>query len=315
MSSTKTTSLSGVSAGTRLSRLPNLRRLSNASFGFLMVLPALLLLLAIFVYPLAFSAYMSFHAFDLARPQDFEYVGLNNYLTIIQSEEFLRALKDTLIYVGLAVPIEFVLGLILAMALANIERGRAVLRTLLTTPMMLAPTAMGLMWKFMYNDQLGVISHVIRQLGLNPPLWLADPNLALYSVVVVDIWATTPLIILLMLAGLLSIPHEYYEAAKIDGASLIAMFRRVTLPLLRPVILVALLLRGMDAFRVFDIIFIMTKGGPAMRSDVLSFFAYRQMFTQRAVGDATSTAWIMTVLLLVAGLVLIRLMRRQGESQ
>ncbi|MCC7451046.1 MAG: sugar ABC transporter permease [Anaerolineae bacterium] len=291
-------------------------RLNDAGFGFVLILPALLILLAIFVYPLLFSGYMSFHAFDLARPQDFQFVGINNFVNIMQSAEFRRALGNTVIYAGLAVPIEFVLGLILAMALTNIQRGRSLLRTLLIVPMMLAPTAMGLMWKFMYNDQLGIINYLIRNLNLadRPPLWLADPNLALYSVIIVDIWATTPLIILLMLAGLLSIPGEYYEAARIDGAGAIAIFRRVTLPLLRPVILVALLLRGMDAFRVFDVIYVMTKGGPAFRSDVLSFYAYRQAFTSRSIGDATAAAWIMTIILLIAGLLLIRAMRRQGGA-
>jgi ABC-type sugar transport system permease subunit len=290
--------------------------LSNARFGFLLTVPALLVLLAIYIYPLLFSGQMSLQAFDMARPQDTHFVGLDNYVNMLQNQEFLRALRNTFTYAGIAVPIEFVLGLILALALSNIHVGRSLLRTLLVIPMMLAPTAMGLMWKFMYNDQLGVINAVIRQLGIadRPPLWLADANLALYSVVVVDIWATTPLIILLMLAGLLSIPNEYYEAARIDGAGPLRAFRHITLPLLRPVILVALLLRGMDAFRVFDVIYVMTKGGPAFRSDVLSFYAYRQAFTHRSLGDATATAWIMVLILLTAGLILITLMRRRGGS-
>ncbi|MBI3243155.1 MAG: sugar ABC transporter permease [Chloroflexi bacterium] len=289
-------------------------RLSNAGFGFLMVLPAFLLLLAIFAYPLAYSAYMSFHFFDLARPQDFHFVGLGNYLEIIQSEEFQRALKNTFIYAGLAVPLEFVIGLTLALALATIERGRAVIRTLLIIPMMLAPIVMGLMWKFMYNRELGVINYLIEQLGLTPPLWLADPDLVLYSVVIVDIWATVPFVILLMLAGLLSIPSEYYESARIDGASAVAAFRHITLPLLQPIILVVLLIRGMDAFRVFDIIYVMTRGGPNFQSDVLSYYAFRGVFVHRAIGTATATAWIMTLILLVGGLVLIRSMRSTEEA-
>lgn len=316
MSSGNTTSISHSLPENPVSRFLAKWRLSDPAFGFLLTLPALVMLLAIFAYPLAYSAYMSFHFFDLARPQAFRSVGLNNYLTIIQSKEFLRALKNTLIYAGLAVPIEFFLGLMLALALANIERGRAVMRTMLIIPMMLAPVAMGLMWKFMYNNELGVINHLIRQLRIveRPPLWLADPNLALYSVIFVDIWATTPLIVLLLLAGLLSIPREYYEAARIDGASAISSFRHITLPLLKPIILVALLIRGMDAFRVFDVIYIMTKGGPAFHSDVLSFYAYRLAFTHRDIGSAAAVAWIMTLILLLSGLALIRAMRRQGGA-
>lgn len=291
-------------------------RLSNAGFGLLVVLPALLTLFVILVYPLGLSAYMSFHAFNLARPQDFQFVGPENYLQIVQSKEFARALTNTLTYVALAVPIEFAFGLILALALANIETGRGGIRMLLTLPMMLAPVAMGLMWKFMYNDQLGIINHLIRQLGITdrPPLWLADPSTALYSIIIVDIWATTPLIVILLLAGLLSIPQDYYEAAQIDGANALHAFRHITLPLLQPVILVALLLRGMDAFRVFDIVYTMTKGGPALRSDVLALFTYRTAFTDLSLGRAATIAWIMTIILLAGGLLLIRVLRREGAA-
>lgn len=289
--------------------------LSNAMFGFLIVLPALIVLAVFFVYPVLYSSYMSLHFFDLAKPKQFRFVGLENYITVLQNEEFHRALINTFVYAGIAVPLEFVFGMVLALALANIRVGRGLLRTTLVIPMMLAPVAMGLMWKFMYNNEFGIINHTLRAIGISsPPLWLADPNLALFSVVIVDIWATTPLIVLLMLAGLLSIPGEYYEAATIDGAGMWASFRRITLPLLQPVILVALLIRGMDAFRVFDVVYVMTKGGPAMRSDVLSYFAYRQAFTHRQIGEATATAWIMTFILLAGGYLLIRAMRRQEGS-
>ena len=290
-------------------------RVSNATFGFLIVLPALVVLAVFFVYPILYSGYMSLHFFDLAKPKQFRFVGLENYIDVLQNEEFQRALINTFIYAGVAVPLEFIFGLLLALALANIQVGRSFMRTMLVIPMMLAPVVMGLMWKFMYNNEFGIINYALKAIGVNsPPLWLADPNLALFSVVVVDVWATTPLIVLLMLAGLLSIPSEYYEAATIDGAGAWAAFRRITLPLLQPVILVALLIRGMDAFRVFDVIYVMTKGGPAMRSDVLSFFAYRQAFTHRQIGDATATAWIMTLILLTGGFLLIRAMRRQEGS-
>lgn len=292
-------------------------RLHNGGFGFLIVLPALVVLSAVYVYPLVFSGYMSLHLFDLGRPQDFEFVGFANYGEILTSREFQRALTNTLTYALVAVPVEFVLGLGLALALANIEQGRGLIRMLLTLPMMLAPAAMGLMWKFMYNDQFGILNFLIRQTGLveRPPLWLADPHLALYSVILVDIWATTPMLIILLLAGLLAIPPEYYEAAQIDGAGAWYAFRHITLPLLQPVILVALLLRGMDAFRVFDVVYILTKGGPALRSDVLAFYAYRAAFTDLSVGHATAAAWIMTALLLLGGALLIRALRREGLTQ
>lgn len=290
-------------------------RLSNGGFGVAVISPAIVVLLAIFVYPLLYSVYQSFRNYDLARPKDAQFVGLSNYTGLLGSEEFGRALKNTAIYAGVAVPIELVLGMTLALALATITHGRGPIRMLLSVPMMLAPIALGLMWKFMYNDQFGVINYLLRQSTVvdRPPLWLSDPTIALYSIIAVDVWATTPVVVLLLLAGLLSIPGEYYEAAQLDGGGTISSFLHITLPLLKPAILVTLLLRGLDAFRVFDIVYVLTKGGPAFKTDVLSYFAYRLAFTERSIGEATALAWIMTVILLAAGLALIQLMRRQGE--
>lgn len=292
------------------------RHLSDAAFGAVVILPALFVLVAVFLYPLGFSVYQSVRDLDLARPAAAGFVGLGNYGELLRSGEFHRALRNTLVYAGVAVPVEFVGGLALAVALSQVTRGRGVIRMLLIVPMMLAPIVMGLMWKFMYNDQFGVINFLVRGLGLaeRPPLWLSDPNIALFSVIAVDVWATTPVVILLLLAGLLSIPGDLYEAAKIDGGGALSNFVNITLPLLKPAILVTLLLRGMDAFRVFDIVYVMTKGGPAFKTDVLSFLAYRLAFTDRSIGEAAALAWIMTAILAGAGLVLIGLLRRQGEA-
>lgn len=301
----------------RVARFRRLRlpHIPDSWFGFLLALPALIIMFGVLVYPMGYSAYTSFRDFRLTRPDATHFVGLDNYRKVLADEDFQGALKNTSIYVGLAIPIEFALGLILAMALATIERGRAVLRTMLIVPMMLAPVAMGLMWKFMYNDQLGIINHLLREFGVNrPPLWLADPSLALYSVIAVEIWATTPIFVLLLLAGLLSIPRDLYEAATIDGAGPVAAFTMITFPLLRPVILVALLLRGMDAFRVFDLVFVLTGGGPAQRSDVLSYYVYRTAFTGRNFGEAMAASWIMILILMVGAFVLIATLRRRGGA-
>jgi multiple sugar transport system permease protein len=222
-----------------------------------------------------------------------------------------------LIYTCVAVPLELAFGMALDLALAQITHGRGLIRMLLSIPMMLAPIALGLMWKFMYNDQFGVINYLLRRTTVmdRPPLWLSDPKIALYSVITVDIWATTPVVVLLLLAGLLSIPGEYYEAARIDGGGAISNFWYITLPLLKPAILVTLLLRGMDAFRVFDVVYVLTKGGPAFKTDVLSYLAYRLAFTERSIGESTALAWIMTFILLIAGVTLLWLMKRQGEEQ
>jgi ABC-type sugar transport system permease subunit len=286
--------------------------LSDGWFGFLITVPALLIMLVVFVFPLVFSAWTSLHNFEITRPDRTRFIGLENYATLLQDDSFHRALINTLVYVFVAVPIEFLIGLGLALSLATITRGRGLFRTALVIPQMLAPAVMALMWKFMYNDELGIINQLLREFGVNrPPLWLTDTPLALFSIVIVEIWATVPIFVLLLLAGLLSIPQEYYEAATIDGGSPWAIFRYVTLPLLQPVILVALLIRGMDAFRVFDLVYVLTGGGPALRTDVLSYFIFRTAFTDRDFGLASAGAWIVSIILLVGGLSLIRLLRRR----
>ncbi|MDX2138228.1 MAG: sugar ABC transporter permease [Chloroflexota bacterium] len=286
--------------------------LSDGWFGFLITVPALLIMLTVFVFPLVFSAYTSLHRFEITRPDRTRFLGFENYVTVLQDEAFQRALGNTLTYVFVAVPVEFAIGLGLAMALATITRGRGMFRTLLVIPQMLAPAVMALMWKFMYNDELGIINHLLREFGINrPPLWLTETPLALFSIIIVEVWATVPIFVLLLLAGLLSIPSEYYEAAAIDGGSAWAVFRHITLPLLQPVILVALLIRGMDAFRVFDLVYVLTGGGPALRTDVLSFYIFRTAFTDRDFGLASAGAWIVSIILLTGGLILIRFMRRQ----
>lgn len=295
---------------------PRSRGLSNHWFGFLITLPALAVLALIFLYPVAYSGWQSFTNYELGRAGS-EWVGLQNYVDVLQSRQFKRAFENTMRYALIAVPIELVLGLGIAIALHHIEAGKNAIRVLIILPMMLAPIAMGLMWKFMYNDQLGVINHVLKATGLvdTPPLWLADPDIALYSIIAVDIWATTPLVVLLMLAGLTGIPEDIYEASSIDGGSVASNFFDLTLPMLRPVILVTLLLRGMDAFRVFDIVYVLTGGGPANRTDVLSYLAYRTAFTDREIGTASAIAWLMTIALLLAAIALIYLLRKPEEKR
>jgi multiple sugar transport system permease protein len=288
----------------------------DSLFGFLLTLPALLIMVGVFLYPLLFSAYTSVHDFEITRPDRIRFVGLENYAEILADQQFTRALGNTLIYVLVAIPIEFGIGLGLALALATITRGRNIFRTMLVIPQMLAPVVMGLMWKFMYNDELGVINQLLRAFGVNrPPLWLTEVPLALFSIILVEIWATIPIFVLLLLAGLLSISQELYEAAAIDGGSPWQIFLRVTLPLLRPVILVALLIRGMDAFRVFDLVYVLTNGGPANRTDVLSFYVYRIAFTEREFGLATAGAWIISGILLIGGIILMRALRQQGAAR
>lgn len=290
--------------------------LSNAQFGALLVSPLFLILAVVVAYPLLYAVWASFQFFRLSRPDNIRFNGFDNYLSVLGDGGFRTALWHSFIYTFVAVPLELVLGMAIAMALVKLRVGRDLARTLIVIPMMLAPVVMGLMWKFMYNDQLGVINQMARALGLVQGTipWLSSPDLALWSLIIVEIWATTPIMVILLGAGLTVIPDELYEAARIDGASSWQRFLNITLPLLQPIILVALLIRGMDAFRVFDLVYILTQGGPANSTDVLSYFLYRLNFVNLNVGQASAGSMIMLVMLIIAGLVLIHLLRKEEPA-
>ena len=285
---------------------------NKAIFALMLLTPLFLILAVVSIYPLLYSVWTSFTDFRLSRPNDISFVGLANYAATFVNPEFLNALKNSLIYAVVAVPIEMVFGLGIAIALNKILVLRDFARTLIVIPMMLAPVVMGLMWKFMFNDQIGIINHVLRDWGwLKGPLpWLTDSSLAMVSLIIVEVWATTPFMVILLGAGLTTISAELYEAARIDGATSWQCFVKITLPMLSPIILVALLIRGMDAFRVFDVVFTLTAGGPARATDVLSYYLYRETFINLDAGLSAAGSFLMLGVLMMAGIFLIRGLRK-----
>ena len=289
---------------------------SSSLFGASLILPGVILLLLFYLYPLLYSLFISFHDFRLIRPDLTEFVGFRNYFEIFQDDEFVNAFINTVIYVGIALPFELVIGLSLALALDKITRGKNIIRAFLIIPQFLAPLAMGFIWKFMYNNDLGIINFVLRNIGIDrPPLWIADPAISLYSCIIVEIWACVPIFMLLLSAGLTTLSTEIIDAAKIDGANAYHRFRYIILPHLKPIILVTLLIRGMDSFRIFDLVYGLTQGGPAMSSDVLSLYMYRSGMLDRQFGFAASAGWIMVFMMLIASYILIKTMYRDGINK
>ena len=269
---------------------------SSSFFGGAIILPGVIILLLFYLYPLAYSLFISLHDFRLIRPDLTQFVGFRNYFEIFSDDEFLNAFINTIIYVGISLPCELVIGLFLALALDKITRGKNIIRAFLIVPQFLAPLAMGFIWKFMYNDDLGIINFVLRFVGMErPPLWIADPAISLYSCIIVEIWACVPIFMLLLSAGLTTLSTEIIDAAKIDGANAYHRLRYIILPHLKPIILVTLLIRGMDSFRIFDLIYGLTQGGPAMSSDVLSLYMYRSGMLDRQFGYSASAGWIMVL--------------------
>ncbi len=222
---------------------------------------------------------------------------------------FLNSLRNTIVFTVSAVTAEFVLGLALALLFDKYVRRLDFLKTILMMPMMLPPIAVAITWKLIYQPQFGVLNELMFQLGLPLQAWAGDVNLAMFSIVLADIWQWTPFIFLLMLAGLAGLPNEPYEAAAIDGASAWRQFCDLTLPFLKPVIAIALLLRIMDALRLFDLVFILTVGGPAGATETLSLYIFKVAFTFVDIGYAAAISFFVLVVTVVFSTWFIRRMR------
>lgn len=278
-------------------------RMKNGALSTMFFLPAGIFMLVFTLYPIILLIRDSFYKIDLINPALREFVGLANYIDSLTSPRFLKALWNTVVYIGAAVGIEFIVGLILALLLSNGFKGSQLIRTLLLTPLMLAPLVSGLIWKFMLNDQFGIINWGLHKIGiLSDPhqiLWLSDSRFALFSTIIADIWLTTPFIMLVLLAGIKGIPVSLYESAEIDGANKWHKFRYITLPSLVPVATVALLIRIIDAARTFDIVWVLTQGGPGFSSEVLSTYMYKSLTRYGQVGQSSAMAVIFMIILLV----------------
>jgi len=271
--------------------------------------PALAVLLALSIYPLIYSITISLHQETAAGGT----WGLGNFARLLSDNFFLTALGHTFIYAIAALTCEFLLGLGLALLLNNQIRGRGVFRASLLIPMMLPPVVVGVVWRLMLNPNFGAINGTLKHFGVNTEslTWTASPKLAMLSVIAVDVWQWTPFVFLVLLAGLQAIPPEPYEAALIDGSSRWQTFRHVTLPLLKPSILIVLLLRTMDLLRVFDQIFILTEGGPGFATETISLYIYRTAFRFFDFGYAAAMSFVLLALTNVISAIYIRLIQAE----
>jgi len=272
--------------------------------------PAVLLVAAIIVYPVVYTVWMSlqeWHASSLVRPK---LVGVANYQRILAGDpRFRDAVVRTIYFTLLVVAGETTAGVAMALLFNREFWGRGLLRTLAILPMVATPTAIGLVFVMMYHPTLGVANYLLSVARLPPFKWTYSSGTALYALALVDVWQWTPLIMLIALAGLASLPREPYEAAHIDGASALQAFWHITLPLLRPAIVVGVLFRAIDALKTFDIIFIITQGGPANASETINILLFNQAFSYFNMGYASSMAVALFALVMGASLVLIKVRR------
>lgn len=266
--------------------------------GLWWVLPALIVLVSLSIYPLIYSIKLS-----LSNP--------GNFSRLFGDRLFAAAGLQTIVLTAVALTIEFLLGLALAVLIDSLARGRAFFRTSLLVPMLLPPVVAAVAWRLIFNPQFGMLNGMLRQLGVNTAwlTWTSGENSALASVILVDVWEWTPFLFLLLSAGLQAIPPEPLEAARIDGAGAWRIFRDVTLPLLKPTILLALLLRAMDLVRIFDQIFILTQGGPGTATETVSLYIYRTAFRFSNFGYAAAMSFVLLAATMLFSRGLMRVMR------
>jgi len=249
------------------------------------VAPSLVLLALVTIYPLAYVLYLSLQRrlliFDVSR-----FVGIDNYVSLASDARFLNAFKNTLYFTALSVTLELILGLAIAVLINRPFRMKGLVRAVVLIPWAIPTVVSARMWEWIYNTDFGILNHLLG-VKIN---WLGSTFWAINAAVFMDVWKTTPFVVILLTAGLQVIPKELYQAARVDGAGRWAVFTKIVLPLLRPVILVVLIFRTLDAFRVFDAIYVLTGGGPANSTETLSIYAYKVLFQTLRFGYGSTLA-------------------------
>jgi len=286
------------------------------STPYLILVPTIAFILMITIFPMVYSLYISFLDINLMKPYAEEsFIGFGNYLYLLQDGRFWNSMRNTLILTGSVVAIEFILGLGIALLLNREMRGSRVIKTLILVPFMTTPVVVGLIWRFLYHYDLGLINYFLRSIHLPGYLWLSDKSMALKSVIIVDVWQWTPLVALILLAGLQSLPREPYEASMVDGCSQLQTFRYITFPLLSPAILIALLIRTMDAIKLYDLIYVLTGGGPGITTETISFYLYVVGFKLFYIGRASAGSYLLLIILIMISTLYIRLLRGKFKEQ
>lgn len=296
---------------------PRFNWLSDRTLIILFLLPTMALLLAVTVFPLIWSLGLSFTQYSVIKSATTtpKFIGLENYAELLQNDDLWERFWITARFVVPAVAIEFVLGFGLALLLNRNFKGRGMIMTLMLIPMMLSPLVVALFWRFMFQADIGVLNYLIRDvLGFAGVRWLTSTATAMWAIVLVDVWQWTPFIMLIALAGLSAVPKYLYEAADVDRASAWFKFRNITLPLVTPLLLIALLFRLMDTYRLFDTAYALTGGSPGHSTELLSLWLYQIAFREFDTGRGSAIGYIMLVVIIALANMLLRVLN-QVKSQ
>lgn len=278
----------------------------------LMIVPAAVTVVAIIVFPLVYTLWMAVQEYAMGANAAPRFIGLDNYIEAFKNQRFRETIPRTFYFTVLGVVGPAVLGTAAALAFARQFPGRGLLRTVFSLPMMATPVSIALIWQMMFHPQLGVLNYFLSVIGISPQLWVYSPQSVIATLAIVETWQWTPFVMLIVLGGLAALPSEPYEAALIDGASRLQTIRYVTIPLVWPYIMTAVILRSIDALKSFDIIYVMTQGGPGTASETMNIFLYLQAFAFYNIGLSSAVVVIFFILLLVMSVGL--LVTRQKTS-
>lgn len=270
--------------------------------GWFLLLPALIVLLVVYAYPILRAFWLSVFTQNLGTELEQVFSGLSNYGRMFSDGRFWQSLWNTTVFTTASVLLELILGIGVALVLNQAFKGRGIVRTITLIPWALPTAVMGVAWAWIFNDQYGVVNDILLRLGLIQTgiSWLGDPTLAMIAVILADVWKTTPFIALLLLAGLQSIPGDLYEAHSLDGATPIQSFWKITVPLLMPQIIVSLLFRFAQAFAIFDLIQVMTGGGPGGATETVSIYIYSTVMRYLDFGYGSALIVVTFLILVIA---------------
>jgi multiple sugar transport system permease protein len=280
--------------------------------GWKFAAPGLSMIALVLGLPVVFGVVLSFSSFTLLNPALEPFVGFDNFDTLITDPYFRHSVMITVQVTAATVIGAFLFGLFIAMLLARVVRWRAITFAILTVPVALSPVSVGLIWNMLLRPERGIIPQLIVLTGLTAPDFLGDPHLGLWTLVFVELWQQVPLVVLILSAGLAALPKRPYEAAEVDGAGRAQLFWHLTLPLLRPVAAIAILLQLINITRSYDLVYVLTRGGPDMSTDLLSIYTYRQAFLGLSLHDGAAASFVLLMMVLILTLILFRLVRRRA---
>lgn len=280
--------------------------MSDTRYSLLLITPAMLIILFFALIPLFYAIDVSFRHADLTMGGIQQFVGLDNYRTVLREPQFWNAIRVTLQFTVSAVVVEMGLGILIAFLVNGVTKGKGIIRSLLILPLATAPAVTGLFWRYLYDTQFGLFNYFLGLVGLPQPNWLGDVHLGLFSLIIFDVWQWTPFVTLIVLAGLQSLPREPFEAAELDGASTFRVLRKLTFPMLMPVLTLVGVLRTIDSLRLYDSVATLTRGGPGNVTETMTYYLYRQGLVFFRMDYASTMALLFLYAVVVASGIALR---------